>query len=66
MKKQKYLKESIENLLMSIEILIIGFYCMTIDSLGNAMYNKVFVVSLIVFVINAKILKKYSKTFNED
>jgi uncharacterized membrane protein YiaA len=66
MKKQKYLKESIENLLMSIEILIIGFYCMTIDSLGNAMYNKVFVVSLIVFVVNAKILKKYSKTFNED
>ena len=66
MKKKSYLKEKVDYTLVTIEILIIMFIAMTIESIGNKTYNIILVITIIVFVVIAEILAKYSKLVNED
>lgn len=63
--EKKYLKKGIESLLINVEMLIIAFFCLTIESLGNSTYNLIALVVMIVFILNAIVLNKYSRTFNE-
>ena len=66
MKKKSYLKEKVDYTLVTIEILIIMFIAMTIESIGNKTYNIILVITIIVFVVIAEILAKYSKLVNKD
>ena len=66
MKKKSYLKEKVDYTLVTIEILIIMFIAMTIESIGNKTYNIILVITIIVFVVIAEILAKYSRLVNED
>ena len=66
MKKKSYLKEKVDYTLVTIEILIIMFIAMTIENIGNKTYNIILVITIIVFVVIAEILAKYSKLVNED
>jgi hypothetical protein len=67
MKKQRkhYLKESVETTLVLIQTMIIIFCGMTIDNIGNNLYDKMLVACIIIFILIYKILLKYSRTFNE-
>lgn len=64
--KKTYLKKGIENLLINVEMLIIAFVAMTIESVGNSTYNLILFITMIIFVVNAIILNKYSRIFNEN
>jgi len=66
MKKKSYLKEKVDYTLVTIEILIIMFIAMTIENIGNKTYNIILIITIIVFVVIAEILAKYSKLVNED
>ena len=66
MKKKSYLKEKVDYTLVTIEILIIMFIAMTIESIGNKTYNIILVITIIVFVVIAEILAKYSRLVNKD
>lgn len=66
MKKKSYLKKKVDYTLVTIEMLIIMFIAMTIESIGNKTYNIILVITIIVFVVIAEILAKYSKLVNED
>jgi uncharacterized membrane protein YdbT with pleckstrin-like domain len=59
--KRFYLKERVENILTTINVLILMFLVMTIDSLGNTVYNTIAMVLIIVFLIIALILIKFGK-----
>lgn len=64
--KKTYLKKGIESLLITIEMLIIAFVAITIESIGNATYNKILLVIMIIFILVGIILNKYSRALNED
>lgn len=64
--KKTYLKKGIESLLITIEMLIIAFIAMTIESIGNVTYNKILLVIMIIFILIGIILNKYSRALNED
>lgn len=61
--KRKYLKERIEQLLIIVNALIIMFIATTVETLGNATYNKILFVLFIIMIINTKVLTKYGKSF---
>lgn len=61
--KRKYLKERIEQLLIIVNALIIMFIATTVETLGNATYNKILIVLFIITIINTKVLTKYGKSF---
>lgn len=64
--KRKYLKEKIENFLINIELIIIAFFCLTIENIGNFTYDLVAGSMVGIFILITIVLNKYSKTFNED
>lgn len=63
--KKRYLKTKVENFLTSIVMLSIAFIAMTIDSIGNNIYNIILIVIIITNVIIMKILTKFGKSFQE-
>lgn len=67
MKRQKriYLKNWVENLLMSIVALSIMFVGMTIESIGNTLYNEILVGVLVVNGLIVMVLNRYGKQFNQ-
>lgn len=68
MKNQKriYLKNWVEKVLTIIVLVSIVFIAITIETLGNPVYNKVLVVTIIVDVVIMKVLCCYGKEFNKD
>ena len=63
--KKVYLKSWLENLLITIEFLIIGFIGTTIETMGNSMYDKILLVVMIIFIINAIVLLNFGKSIIE-
>lgn len=66
MKKRTYLKKGIEKVLITIQMLIIMFIAMTIESIGNSTYNIILITLIIISIITIEILSKYSRLINED
>ena len=68
MKNQKriYLKNWVEKALTTIVLVSIMFIAITIETLGNPVYNKVLVVAIIIDVVIMKFLCCYGKEFNKD
>lgn len=66
MKKRTYLKKGIEKVLITIQMLIIMFIAMTIESIGNKTYNIILITLIIISIIIMEILSKYSRLINED
>lgn len=64
MKKKVYFKEWVELVLDTIGMLIVGFVGCTIENIGNATYNKVLVVLMIILVIIGAMLNKWGKGAN--
>ena len=62
--KKMYFKNWVEETISCVSFLIIGFVGCTIENLGNATYNKILVVALIVLVVNGLLLSKYGKGAN--
>ena len=65
MKKRIYLKSWLESTLITIEILIISFFAITIDNLGNPTYNKITIVLMIILIANDWVLTHFGKTIIE-
>lgn len=68
MKNQKriYLKNWVEKALTTIVLVSIMFIAITIETLGNPVYDKVLVVAIIIDVVIMKVLCYYGKEFNKD
>lgn len=66
MKKRTYLKKGIEEVLITIQMLIIMFIAMTIESIGNSTYNIILITLIIISIITMEILSKYSRLINKD
>ena len=68
MKSQKriYLKNWVEKALTTIVLVSIMFIAITIETLGNPVYDKVLVVAIIIDVVIMKVLCYYGKEFNKD
>lgn len=68
MKNQKriYLKNWVEKTLTTIVLVSIMFIAITIETLGNPVYDKVLVVAIIIDVVIMKVLCYYGKEFNKD
>lgn len=68
MKNQKriYLKNWVEKALTTIVLVSIMFIAITIETLGNPVYDKVLVVAIIIDVVIMKVLCCYGKKFNKD
>lgn len=65
-KKKRYLKSWLDKTLLYTNTIIFAFIAMSIDSIGNSVYNKVLIISMIIFIANALILNKYSKILKEE
>lgn len=65
-KKKRYLKSWLDKTLLYINTIIFTFIAVSIDSIGNNTYNKVLIISMIIFIVNALILNKYSKILKEE
>lgn len=65
-KKKRYLKSWLDKTLLYINTIIFTFIAVSIDSIGNSTYNKVLIISMIIFIVNALILNKYSKILKEE
>lgn len=65
-KKKRYLKSWLDKTLLYINTIIFTFIIVSIDSIGNSTYNKVLIISMIIFIVNALILNKYSKILKEE
>lgn len=65
-KKKRYLKSWLDKTLLYINTIIFTFIAVSIDSIGNSTYNKVLIISMIIFIVNALILNKYSKILREE
>ena len=64
--KKSYLKSWLEKLLVSVELIIIAFFAMTIDSiLENPIYDRIAFVLIITLIVNGLVLSKYSKSIIE-
>lgn len=63
--KRYFLKTNVENFLTTIVMLSIAFVAMTIDSIGNNIYNIILIIIIITNVIIMKILIKFGKSFQE-
>lgn len=66
MKKKVYLKEKVETFLVGVVLMAIAFIAMTIESIGNPVYNKILVITIIVMLLIMKVLTKFGRSFNED
>lgn len=62
--KRLVLKKWLENSLIGVVMLSIMFVTMTIETLGNATYNKALALVLLVNVIIVKVLVKFGRNFN--
>lgn len=65
-KKKRYLKSWLDKTLLYINTIIFTFIVVSIDSIGNNTYNKILIISMIIFIVNALILNKYSKILKEE
>lgn len=65
-KKKIYLKSWLDKTLLYTNTIIFTFVAVSIDSIGNSTYNKILIVSMIIFIVNALILNKYSKILKEE
>lgn len=59
--KKLYLKKKIEKVLINVEAIIAMFIIITIESLGNIIYNKILFITIIIFIIIGKVLIKYQR-----
>lgn len=66
MKKKVYLKEKVETFLVGVVLMAIAFIAMTIESIGNPVYDKILVITIIVMLLIMKVLTKFGRSFNED
>jgi uncharacterized membrane protein YdbT with pleckstrin-like domain len=66
MKKRTYLKKEVEKVLQVIAMLIISFFAITIDSLGNSTYNGIALVFTIVLVCIGLLLNAFGRDFEEE
>ena len=68
MKNQKriYLKNWVEKVFTTIVLVSIMFIAITIETLGNPIYDRVLVVAIIIDVVIMKFLCCYGKEFNKD
>lgn len=68
MKNQKriYLKNWVEKVFTTIVLVSIMFIAITIETLGNPVYDRVLVVAIIIDVVIMKVLYCYGKEFNKD
>ena len=68
MKNQKriYLKNWVEKVFTTIVLVSIMFIAITIETLGNPVYDRVLVVAIIINVVIMKVLCYYGKEFNKD
>ena len=68
MKNQKriYLKNWVEKIFTTIVLVSIMFIAVTIETLGNPVYDRVLVVAIIIDVVIMKVLCCYGKKFNKD
>ena len=68
MKNQKriYLKNWVEKVFTTIVLVSIMFIAITIETLGNPVYDRVLVMAIIVDVVVMKVLCCYEKEFNKD
>ena len=68
MKNQKriYLKNWVEKVFTTIVLVSIMFIAITIETLGNPVYDRVLVVAIIIDVVIMKVLCYYGKEFNKD
>ena len=68
MKNQKriYLKNWVEKIFTTIVLVSIMFIAITIETLGNPVYDRVLVVAIIINVVIMKVLCYYGKEFNKD
>lgn len=65
-KKKRYLKSWLDKTLLYINTIIFTFVAVSIDSIGNSVYNKVLIILMIIFIVNALVLNKYSKILKEE
>ena len=65
-KKKIYLKSWLDKTLLYINTIIFTFIAISIDSIGNSTYNKILIISMIIFIVNALVLNKYSKILKEE
>lgn len=66
MKKKVYLKEKVETFLVGVVLMAIAFIAMTIESIGNPVYDKILVITIIIMLLIMKVLTKFGRSFNED
>ena len=65
-KKKRYLKSWLDKTLLYINTIIFTFIAISIDSIGNNTYNKILIILMIIFIVNALVLNKYSKILKEE
>ena len=65
-KKKIYLKSWLDKTLLYINTIIFTFVAISIDSIGNSTYNKILIILMIIFIVNALVLNKYSKILKEE
>lgn len=65
-KKKIYLKSWLDKTLLYTNTIIFAFIVMSIDSIGNSVYNKILIILMIIFIVNALVLNKYSKILKEE
>ena len=65
-KKKTYLKSWLDKTLLYINTIIFTFIAISIDSISNSTYNKILIILMIIFIVNALVLNKYSKILKEE
>lgn len=65
-KKKIYLKSWLDKTLLYINTIIFTFIAISIDSVGNSAYDKLLIILMIIFIVNALVLNKYSKILKEE
>lgn len=63
--KKRILKNWVVKVLGGIVASYVMFLMLTIDSLGNATYNKILAIYSILAIVSYKILNKYSNVFED-
>lgn len=66
MKKRFILRKEIVRVLCAILFSYLFFVAVTIDSIGNATYDKILVIGGLVALGSFALLKKFSRVFDEN
>lgn len=65
MKKRRVLKNKVEKVLIGITCIAISYIGMTVDNVGNNVYNLTLVATIGIIISNLIVLNRYGKGIDE-